>query len=81
MRQILIAVGIALTVSGEGAGAAGGASRVPVDRTNLVWRAAELLAQHAGVPADATVDISKSIPAAAGLAGGLGQLREKVQAQ
>ncbi|MCU1669591.1 MAG: 4-diphosphocytidyl-2C-methyl-D-erythritol kinase [Blastococcus sp.] len=62
--------GIALTVSGEGTGAAGGASRVPVDRSNLVWRAAELLAQHAGVPADATVDIRKSIPAAAGLAGG-----------
>jgi 4-diphosphocytidyl-2-C-methyl-D-erythritol kinase len=56
--------GLALTVSGEGRDV------VPTDRGNLVWRAAELLAQHAGVPADATLDIAKSIPAAAGLAGG-----------
>jgi 4-diphosphocytidyl-2-C-methyl-D-erythritol kinase len=56
--------GLSLTVSGEGAGV------VPTDRRNLVWRAAELLAAHAGVPADAALDIVKSIPAAAGLAGG-----------
>jgi 4-diphosphocytidyl-2-C-methyl-D-erythritol kinase len=62
--------GLSLTVSGEGAGAATGAARVPVDATNLVWRAAELLAAHAGVAADATLDIAKNIPAAAGLAGG-----------
>jgi 4-diphosphocytidyl-2-C-methyl-D-erythritol kinase len=61
--------GISLTVEGEGAGATG-AGRVPTDRTNLVWRAAELLAEHAGVAADAAIDIRKSIPAAAGLAGG-----------
>jgi 4-diphosphocytidyl-2-C-methyl-D-erythritol kinase len=43
---------------------------VPTDRRNLVWRAAELLADHAGVPAEAAIEIEKSIPAAAGLAGG-----------
>jgi 4-diphosphocytidyl-2-C-methyl-D-erythritol kinase len=43
---------------------------VPTDSRNLVWRAADLLAAHAGVPADATITIAKSIPAAAGLAGG-----------
>jgi len=43
---------------------------VPTDRRNLVWRAAELLAEHAGVRADASIQIDKSIPAAAGLAGG-----------
>jgi 4-diphosphocytidyl-2-C-methyl-D-erythritol kinase len=43
---------------------------VPTDRRNLVWRAAELLARHAGVRADAAIEIAKSIPAAAGLAGG-----------
>ena len=60
----------------------GTGSRVAVDRAcdaatsspptarNLVWRAAELLAEHAGVPADAAIEIAKSIPAAAGLAGG-----------
>jgi 4-diphosphocytidyl-2-C-methyl-D-erythritol kinase len=62
--------GLALTVTGEGARAARGADLVPPDRRNLVWRAAELLAAHAGVTADATIDIAKAIPAAAGLAGG-----------
>jgi len=62
--------GLALAVSGEGTGTAAGAAAVPVDRTNLVWRAAELLAQHAGVAADATLEVAKAIPAAAGLAGG-----------
>jgi 4-diphosphocytidyl-2-C-methyl-D-erythritol kinase len=56
--------GLALTVAGEGSDV------VPTDRGNLVWRAAELLAAHAGVPADAALHIAKSIPAAAGLAGG-----------
>ncbi len=62
--------GLSLAVSGEGAGAATGADAVPTDRRNLVWRAAELLAEHAGVPADAHLEIVKAIPAAAGLAGG-----------
>ncbi|TFV63339.1 UNVERIFIED_ORG: 4-(cytidine 5'-diphospho)-2-C-methyl-D-erythritol kinase, partial [Bacillus sp. AZ43] len=62
--------GLALTVTGEGADGPPGADRVPTDRRNLVWRAAELLAESAGVPADATLAIDKSIPAAAGLAGG-----------
>jgi 4-diphosphocytidyl-2-C-methyl-D-erythritol kinase len=56
--------GLSLTVSGEGADV------VPTDRSNLVWRAAELLAASAGVAADAGMAIAKSIPAAAGLAGG-----------
>jgi 4-diphosphocytidyl-2-C-methyl-D-erythritol kinase len=62
--------GLALAVTGEGTGGARGADLVPTDRRNLVWRAAELLAASAGVPADATIAIGKSIPAAAGLAGG-----------
>jgi 4-diphosphocytidyl-2-C-methyl-D-erythritol kinase len=62
--------GLSIGVTGEGAGVATGADRVPTDRRNLVWRAAELLAEHAGVAADAVIDIAKSIPAAAGLAGG-----------
>ncbi|MGR6967515.1 4-(cytidine 5'-diphospho)-2-C-methyl-D-erythritol kinase [Geodermatophilus sp. URMC 61] len=61
--------GLSLTVTGEGT-AGSGADAVPTDRRNLVWRAAELLAEHAGVPADAAIRIDKSIPAAAGLAGG-----------
>jgi 4-diphosphocytidyl-2-C-methyl-D-erythritol kinase len=62
--------GLSLTVTGEGAGPDAGADAVPDDRRNLVWRAAELLARSAGVPADADLDVAKSIPAAAGLAGG-----------
>jgi 4-diphosphocytidyl-2-C-methyl-D-erythritol kinase len=62
--------GLALTVTGEGTGAARGADLVPADRRNLAWRAAELLAESAGVAADATIAVSKSIPVAAGLAGG-----------
>jgi 4-diphosphocytidyl-2-C-methyl-D-erythritol kinase len=57
--------GLSLTVTGEGAG-----GDVPTDSRNLVWQAAELLARHAGVRADAALHIDKSIPAAAGLAGG-----------
>ncbi|GAA3178235.1 4-(cytidine 5'-diphospho)-2-C-methyl-D-erythritol kinase [Blastococcus jejuensis] len=62
--------GLSLTVSGEGTGPGAGADVVPLDSRNLVWRAAELLARHAGVPADAALDVVKTIPAAAGLAGG-----------
>jgi 4-diphosphocytidyl-2-C-methyl-D-erythritol kinase len=57
--------GLAVSISGEGAG-----GEVPTDRRNLVWQAAELLAAHAGVPADAGIAVAKNIPAAAGLAGG-----------
>ena len=56
--------GLAVSVAGVDADV------VPTDRRNLVWRAAELLAEHAGVRADAEIEIAKRIPAAAGLAGG-----------
>jgi 4-diphosphocytidyl-2-C-methyl-D-erythritol kinase len=64
------AEGLSLTVRGEGSGAGRGPASVPADRRNLVWQAAELLARHAGVPAEAHLEVDKSIPAAAGLAGG-----------
>ena len=46
---------------------------VPVDRTNLVWRAAEQLweaAGRGGEPNDAVVTLEKNIPIQAGLGGG-----------
>ena len=46
---------------------------VPADRTNLVWRAAELAwraAGRAGDPRDAHVKLDKQIPVGAGLGGG-----------
>ncbi|MGY1820438.1 4-(cytidine 5'-diphospho)-2-C-methyl-D-erythritol kinase [Geodermatophilus sp. SYSU D00079] len=61
--------GLALSVTGEGT-TGSGPDAVPTDRRNLVWRAAELLAERAGISPDATITVDKSIPAAAGLAGG-----------
>jgi 4-diphosphocytidyl-2-C-methyl-D-erythritol kinase len=52
-----------IAVSGESAD-------VPTDARNLAWRAAELLASRAGVPARARLEISKAIPVAGGMAGG-----------
>ena len=46
---------------------------VPGDRTNLVWRAAELLWRdlgRPGEPRDAHIKLEKQIPVAAGLGGG-----------
>ena len=41
--------GLSLAVTGEGAGPSAGADRVPLDRTNLVWRAAEQRLRAAGI--------------------------------
>jgi 4-diphosphocytidyl-2-C-methyl-D-erythritol kinase len=45
-------------------------ARVPVDETNLVYRAAERLRQEAGVHSGARIQIEKRIPVAAGMGGG-----------
>jgi 4-diphosphocytidyl-2-C-methyl-D-erythritol kinase len=46
------------------------ADEVPRDSGNLVWRAAELLAEELGVPADVRIRITKEVPVAGGMAGG-----------
>ena len=46
------------------------ASDVPADRTNLVWRAAELFFEHTGIQDRAQIHLEKRIPSAAGLGGG-----------
>ncbi|MCX4526252.1 4-(cytidine 5'-diphospho)-2-C-methyl-D-erythritol kinase [Streptomyces sp. NBC_01551] len=47
------------------------ADQVPLDRTNLVARAAEILAERKGLPAPAVhIHIAKHIPVAGGMAGG-----------
>ena len=47
------------------------AASVPVGDDNIAARAAVALARHAGLPApDVVIDIAKSIPVAAGMAGG-----------
>ena len=49
---------------------AGEAAGVPVDSSNLAWRAAALLAEHAGVAPNVRLEITKAIPVAGGMAGG-----------
>ncbi|MFD4291735.1 4-(cytidine 5'-diphospho)-2-C-methyl-D-erythritol kinase [Rhodococcus sp. NPDC058505] len=46
------------------------AAAVPTDRSNLVWRAAELLARRAGRSPEVAITIVKGIPVAGGMAGG-----------
>jgi 4-diphosphocytidyl-2-C-methyl-D-erythritol kinase len=55
---------LSIGVSGEGA------AELPLTRDNLVWRAAVLLAQRAGVQPAVRLDLAKGIPVAGGLAGG-----------
>lgn len=45
------------------------AAAVPTDRTNLVWRAAEMLAVEGGVAPNVEIVIEKGIPVAGGMAG------------
>ena len=56
--------GITITCAGEGQ------ESVPLDSTNLAWRAAELLADAAGLAPDVWLHIDKRIPVAGGMAGG-----------
>jgi 4-diphosphocytidyl-2-C-methyl-D-erythritol kinase len=55
--------GVQVVVEGEGA------AEVPLDRTNLVWRALELLEPYGASP-DVSMTIRKGIPVAGGMAGG-----------
>ena len=43
---------------------------VPADRRNIAWKAAELILKEAGIDSGVEITLNKSIPAAAGLAGG-----------
>ena len=47
-----------------------GAAEVPVDETNLAWRAVRLLAEHADREPDVSVVLRKGIPVAGGMGGG-----------
>jgi 4-diphosphocytidyl-2-C-methyl-D-erythritol kinase len=46
------------------------ANDVPLDRTNLVWRAAELVSEAIGRSSDCRISINKQVPVAGGMAGG-----------
>ena len=57
-------MGVQCTIAGEFA------DGVPADETNLAVRAVKLVAEQVGTSCDLTIQISKHIPVAAGLAGG-----------
>lgn len=46
------------------------ASKIPTDSSNLVWQAAQLVAAACGAEPNVQITIDKSIPIAAGMAGG-----------
>ncbi|WP_182345632.1 4-(cytidine 5'-diphospho)-2-C-methyl-D-erythritol kinase [Tomitella gaofuii] len=62
--SVVPAHGLEVRVRGEGA------RFVPTDRRNLVWRAAEAMAAHAGREPKARITVDKGIPVAGGMAGG-----------
>ncbi|MFD4635508.1 4-(cytidine 5'-diphospho)-2-C-methyl-D-erythritol kinase [Streptomyces sp. NPDC058284] len=64
--EITVTAADGLGVSCEGPGS----DQVPLDRTNLAARAAELLAARHGIEPDVHIHIAKDIPVAGGMAGG-----------
>ncbi|WP_278235277.1 4-(cytidine 5'-diphospho)-2-C-methyl-D-erythritol kinase [Isoptericola sp. AK164] len=62
--EVADGVGLSLTVDGPQA------DRVPLDASNLAWRAAEVLAEHVGTSPDVALHLSKGVPVAGGMAGG-----------
>lgn len=49
---------------------ASGADLVPADASNLAWRAAVALAEHVGMEPEVSLEVTKEIPVAGGMAGG-----------
>lgn len=63
--------GIALLVDNSKNSVNGGAAgKVPADQSNLIWKAAKLLLDTAGVGEGVSIHLQKNIPVAAGMAGG-----------
>jgi len=64
--EVTVSAADSLTISGLGPFA----DRIPTDNTNLAWKAAELVARACGEEPNINIQIEKSIPIAAGMAGG-----------
>lgn len=64
--EVTVSAAESLTISGLGSFA----DRIPTDETNLAWKAAELVARACGEEPNIHIQIDKSIPIAAGMAGG-----------
>ncbi|MEU1277450.1 4-(cytidine 5'-diphospho)-2-C-methyl-D-erythritol kinase, partial [Streptomyces sp. NPDC005805] len=76
LANVFLAVGLYDEVTATPAGTLAvtctgpGADQVPLDRTNLAARAAELLAARHGIEPAVHLHIAKDIPVAGGMAGG-----------
>lgn len=70
LQEINLADEVLLTKRSEGIELVCDVPYLPVDATNLAWRAAELVFSETGVQAGVRIEITKRIPVAAGLAGG-----------
>ena len=64
--EVTVSAADSLAISGLGPFA----DRIPTDETNLAWKAAELVARACGEEPNIHIQIDKSIPIAAGMAGG-----------
>ena len=64
--EVTVSAADSLTISGLGKFA----DQIPTDETNLAWKAAELVARACGEEPNIHIQIDKSIPIAAGMAGG-----------
>jgi 4-diphosphocytidyl-2-C-methyl-D-erythritol kinase len=64
--EVTVSAADSLTITGLGAFA----DRIPTDESNLAWKAAELVARACGEEPNVHIQIDKSIPIAAGMAGG-----------
>ncbi len=64
--EVTVSAADSLKISGLGAFA----DQIPTDETNLTWKAAELVARACGEDPNIHIQIDKSIPIAAGMAGG-----------
>ena len=64
--EVTVSAADSLTISGLGSFA----DRIPTDETNLAWKAADLVARACGEEPNIHIQIDKSIPIAAGMAGG-----------
>lgn len=64
--EVTVSAADSLTISGLGSFA----DQIPADETNLAWKAAELVARACGEEPNIRIQIDKSIPIAAGMAGG-----------
>lgn len=64
--EVTVSAAESLAISGLGPFA----DRIPTDETNLAWKAAELVARACGEEPNIHIQIDKSIPIAAGMAGG-----------